>query len=213
MKQRSKSTVNNDLKTLKRFFRDYLDSPEVVNSFRFPQSPFKPKVILSKRDLRRVYQTIDSDLGWALFLFYATTGLRRTEVLSLTIEEVDFKKRMVMPSCHNGKSKNSYVSFYNEETEHALEKVERKDERLFPISDRQFRKIWKNAKKKTGLDVNPQRLREWFCCEMGKLGVPDRYIDAFCGRVPRSVLARHYTAYGPGELKEIYDKAGLKVLN
>jgi len=27
---------------------------------------------------------------------------------------------------------------------------------------------------------------------MGRLGVPDRYVDAFCGRVPRSVLARRY---------------------
>ncbi|MEM3506079.1 MAG: hypothetical protein QW589_01440 [Candidatus Bathyarchaeia archaeon] len=38
------------------------------------------------------------------------------------------------------------------------------------------------------------------------------YVDAFCGRVPRSILAKHYTDYSPERLKEIYDKAGLKVL-
>jgi hypothetical protein len=48
---------------------------------------------------------------------------------------------------------------------------------------------------------------------MGKLGLADRYVDAFCGRVPRSVLARHYTDFSPERLKEIYDKAGLKVLS
>jgi len=48
---------------------------------------------------------------------------------------------------------------------------------------------------------------------MGRLGVPDRYVDAFCGRVPRSVLARHYTDFSPEKLKEIYDKARLKVLS
>jgi len=53
---------------------------------------------------------------------------------------------------------------------------------------------------------------EWFVCGMGRLRVPDRYVDAFCGRVPRSVLARHYTDYSPEKLREIYDKAGLKVL-
>ena len=47
---------------------------------------------------------------------------------------------------------------------------------------------------------------------MGRLGIPDRYVDAFCGRVPRSVLARHYTDFSPGKLKEIYDKANLRVL-
>ncbi len=65
--QKSRSTVNNDLKSLKRFFRDFLDRPELVNSFRFPQSPFKPKTILSRNDLKRAYQTIESDLGKALF--------------------------------------------------------------------------------------------------------------------------------------------------
>jgi hypothetical protein len=40
----------------------------------------------------------------------------------------------------------------------------------------------------------------------------DRYTDAFCGRVPKSVLARHYSDYSPERLKEIYEKANLKVL-
>jgi len=43
--------------------------------------------------------------------------------------------------------------------------------------------------------------------------VPDKYVDAFCGRVARSVLARHHADYSPEKLKEIYNKAGLKVLS
>jgi hypothetical protein len=50
---------------------------------------------------------------------------------------------------------------------------------------------------KTGIDITPQTLREWFCCEFGSLGVPDRYVDAFCGRLPKTVLARRYTDYSP----------------
>jgi len=38
-------------------------------------------------------------------------------------------------------------------------------------------------------------------------------IDAFCGRTPKSILARHYTDYSPELLKRIYDKAGLKILS
>jgi len=48
---------------------------------------------------------------------------------------------------------------------------------------------------------------------MGELGVQDRYIDAFCGRVPKSILARHCTDYSPERMKKIYDEAGLKVLS
>ena len=47
---------------------------------------------------------------------------------------------------------------------------------------------------------------------MGKLGILDRFVDAFCGRVLKSVLARRYTDYSPSKLKEIYDRAGLKIL-
>ena len=72
-------------------------------------------------------------------------------------------------------------------------------------------KLFKSARKKYP-GITPKILREWFCSEMGKLGVPDRYVDAFCGRVPRSVLARHYTDFSPERLKEIYDKASLQVL-
>lgn len=50
-------------------------------------------------------------------------------------------------------------------------------------------------------------LRSIFAREMSKAGVQDRYIDAFCGRVPQSVLARHYSDYSPKALKEIYSKA------
>jgi hypothetical protein len=36
-------------------------------------------------------------------------------------------------------------------------------------------------------------------------------VDAFCGRVPQSVLARHYTDFSPERLKEIYDQEELGV--
>jgi len=205
------SRYRNTLAAFKRFFRDFLELPEIVATFRFPQSQFKPKVVPSKEELCRFYEALDSEVSEALFLFYASTGLRRNEVLTLTVEDVDFSKRMVVPNCHRGSSKFSYVSFYNEEAEAALNRISIGNNRLFQISERQYRKIWRKAREKTGLNVTPQKLRIWFCCEMGKLGVPDRYIDAFCGRVPRSILARHYTAYSPEELKKIYDKAGLRV--
>jgi len=72
--------------------------------------------------------------------------------------------------------------------------------------------LWKSARAKTGLSITPQKLRQWFCSELLRLGVSETYIDAFCGRVPKSVLARHYTDYNPERLKEIYEKANLKVL-
>ena len=47
----------------------------------------------------------------------------------------------------------------------------------------------------------------------GKAGVPDRYVDVFCGRIPRGILAEYYTDFSLERLKEAYDKANLKVLS
>jgi intergrase/recombinase len=72
-------------------------------------------------------------------------------------------------------------------------------------------KLWKTAREKTGLNITPQKLRQWFCSEMMHLGVSETYIDAFCGRVPKSVLARHYTDFSPGKLREAYLEANLDI--
>jgi len=42
--------------------------------------------------------------------------------------------------------------------------------------------------------------------------VDTKHIDAFCGQTPSSVLEKHYLDYSPDSLKEMYDEAGLTVL-
>jgi len=140
------------------------------------------------------------------------------EILSLRYEDVDLERRMIIPKNHNGTStKNSWVSFYNQEAKDRLDQYlairKRQKDKLFPMARRKLIKLWGETRRRTGLNITPQRLREWFCVEMAEQGVQDRYIDAFCGRTPKSILARHYTDYSPERLKRIYDKAELKVLS
>ena len=206
------ATVAGVIKTLRVFYRDFLRCPELVDSFKFPNIPYRPKIIPSREDLQKFYSCLDSSFAEALFLFYASSGLRKGEVLSVNVNDIDFEKRMIVPSNHTGVTKCSYISFFNNETEEALNRLDLGGYKLFNVSDRQYKKMWKSAQRKSGLHITAKRLRDWFCCEMGSLGVSDRYIDAFCGRTPKSVLARHYTDYNPERLKEIYEKAKLKIL-
>ena len=178
---------------------------------------YKPKHIVSKEDLRRFYEAIETPKERALFLLYATSGLRRQEILSLTADDIDFEKRMITPNNHLGETKKSWCSFYNEEAEEALNaylatKKQSRSKRIFPMQRHEVVKLWKSAREKTGLNITPQKLRQWFCSEMLRLGVSDTYVDAFCGRVPKSVLARHYTDFSPEKLMKIYEKAHLKVI-
>jgi integrase len=71
-------------------------------------------------------------------MLYATTGLRRDEILSLKLEDIDFERRMITPNKHRGETKKSWVSFYNEEAEIALKeylsnKKHSRSQRLFPM--------------------------------------------------------------------------------
>ncbi len=70
--------------------------------------------------------------------------------------------------------------------------------------------VFKKISKKVGIHIYPHLLRSVFAREMSLRGVPDHYVDAFCGRVPQSVLARHYSDFSPEVLKQIYDKANLR---
>jgi integrase len=205
------------LSALKIFFRDYLSKPELVESFKFPRQPFKPKHIVTKEQLQEFLGDLEKPKERALFLFYASSGLRRNELIDLKHEDVDLNNRMITPCGHNGETKKSWVSFYNSEAEKAFNEylASRKasaSPRIFPMPRNEEIELWKTAKEKTKMSVTPQRLREWFCCEMALLGVNDRYIDAFCGRTPKSVLARNYTDYSPEKLKQIYERANLNVL-
>lgn len=49
-------------------------------------------------------------------MFFATTGLRRSEVLNLTVDDVDFRMRCVKAK-HNTRTKRAGVTFYNSECE------------------------------------------------------------------------------------------------
>jgi integrase len=190
--------------------------PEVIESFKFRKAPLMPVTVPSKEQLCRFHSALRTPIAKALFLMYATTGLRKMELLSLRKEDIDWDKRMIIPKNHSGETKKSWVAFFNEEAELALKQylATRKDDspKLFRISPQNFIDIWKYASQESGVKVTPQVLREWFCDEMGRLNVPDRYVDAFCGRVPNSVLAKRYSDFAPEKLKEIYDKANLTAL-
>jgi integrase len=212
----SANTYGNVLKPLKIFFRDFMKMPEVIESFKFRKAPLMPVTVPSKEQLCRFHSALRTPIAKALFLMYAATGLRKMELLSLRKDDIDWEKRMIIPKNHSGETKKSWVAFFNEEAELALKQylAARKDDsqKLFRISPHNFIDVWKYASQDSGVRVTPQVLREWFCDEMGRLNVPDRYVDAFCGRVPNSVLAKRYSDFAPEKLKEIYDKANLTAL-
>ena len=97
-----------------------------------------------------------------------------------------------------------------------VEYIENKPLDLYPFKASTFkpliRRDWSRAAKKS-IKINPHLLRKWNATELARLGVPDRYVDAFQGRLPQTILARHYSDYTPQNLLKIYKQANLKILD
>jgi len=99
---KANGTYANQIKALRVFFRDFLRAGYLVESFKLPENGYVPKVIPSKEKLQQFYEALESLRDKALFLMLATTGLRKGEVLSLTLEDLDMERRMVIPKNHCG---------------------------------------------------------------------------------------------------------------
>jgi len=169
---------------------------ELVKDIKFPKRQYKPKILPAKADLKIFYDALP-DKYKPVFLLLAESGLRIGELLNADIDKTN---KMIIPKSHDGQTKHSWISFYN--TENSIPQV----------SASRVSKSFKETSDKTGIKIYPHLLRSVFAREMSKAGVQDRYIDAFCGRVPGSVLARHYSDFSPEVLKEIYSKANIKIL-
>jgi integrase len=134
----------------------------------FPKEVFKPKNIPTKEDLQKFFAEIDSIKEKALFLFFTSSGLRRNEILKLRLQNLDLTSRTIIPAASESETKHSWVSFYNQEAESLLKEYLHVREssrslRLFPFARKKERKLWRSARERTGLEITPKVLREWFC--------------------------------------------------
>ena len=214
------STYNNQLKGLRAFIMRYLGRPEIILGFR--KAPvldnFDEVILPSKEQLKQGFSSLNCDREKAIFMLYKDSGLRRSELLQLQKDDIDMSLRLIK-SKHNARTKRAGITFYTEETEAFLSNYlnSRKDSksRLFRIDMNVFYKMWIQISEKAGIKITPQVLRKWQSTTLGENGCPDRYVDVFQGRAPKTVLAKFYTGKELLRLKVIYEKfsEGLKILN
>jgi integrase len=209
--------VSNIISAFKAYFRDY-KGLTFMSGYRHPSGPLKFKEEIERSKVRKFIEAIDDLTVKCMAILLASSGLRKSEVWNLKTSEINRNLRCVIPNCHSRETKQSGISFYNEEAERILEEywkqesIKNKYDRLFIIGHARFLRIWNRAREESGVCLKPNDLRDFFSQEMGKALIPDRFIDIFQGRSPRNVLAKHYTPQGIRLLREIYDKANLRVL-
>ena len=208
----------NCVKTVRVVYGRYFET-DLAESFKIKNPPPSPKQSPDKEELQTVYRRLESGEEQVAFLLMATSGLRRAEVLDLTPANFDLDNRGIYPQKSDGQTtKQQWMSFYSPDAESKLHdeyNFDRMapDEPLFTRHRDTFTHSFRDASAEADtMKITPQVLRVWFCQEMSSLGVADRYIDAFCGRTARSVLAKHYSDYTPENLQRVYENAGISVL-
>jgi len=220
------NTIANVVKSIRAFIK-YLktktDDPqkkylldEAVRYLKTPQIPVVPADVPDKLELRKFYEALETDREKAMFLMLATSGLRKHELLSLTVEDIDLETRIIRPKTRSSQTKHVWITLYGEEAHEPLIRYIKNrnsgnGSKLF--NDSFIRRTFDRANRITGLHLTPQRLREYFCQRLKDAKVDRDYIDAFCGRIgSMSVQGKHYTDLTPTNLKGVYDGAGLNVL-
>jgi len=212
----SKHRYSNILKALRIYIRDFLGKGELIKTFAFPHIGYEYKEVPTKEKFKMFFGALDSPMSRCLALFYASTGLRRDEVRKSKIKDLDRANRMIKPADETSRTKGRFVSFWNSECDEVLSEHigesngQDPETRVFPISAFEVNRIFKKASEKSGVKIKPTDLRRFFATEMSRLGVSETYINCYQGRLPRSVLSRHYLDLSKERLKEVYDKADLK---
>jgi hypothetical protein len=115
---------------------------------------------------------------------------------------------------HQGKTKHSWFSCITQQTCALLDKFVEKnfdyangddmESLLFSTPTRTVQQAFKDASSQLGVEIHPHLLITVFADRCTKAGIKDKYIDAFCGRILKEILTKHYTSYSEDAMVEVY---------
>jgi Site-specific recombinase XerD len=108
----------NILSVVRVFFCEFVDN-EAASSFEITNISPNLTSVPTKDELQTFYEAIDTHRYRAVFLMYATSGLRSAELVQLTMDDIGEEDRMLIPD-KESESKQTWVSFYDEEAEAAF---------------------------------------------------------------------------------------------
>jgi integrase len=242
LSEESPGVAQHTAKALKLFIKHVLRDPNLYNAFKTPKVELSLVAEpLTLEEVRAVARAIDWPPAKAYFALLAETGLRPGEILNARVQDLDLNERMLKIMKANNTTKRSYIAFFSVKLRDYLrdeylpyreefievreasvrnlleEGVAEWRNLLFPFKDSALRAaIYDAMDRALGRRFRLYDLRAFFASYVSLRGVPGQIIDLLQGRVPPrefQVLARHYLAVNIRELRDVYDRAGLTVID
>ena len=198
------STYNRELKMMK-FLGDTLELGAWIKALKFKQDKtvLKTTRLPVQYELNQLLNALSDD-SQTLFMFLHSTGLRVNEVLSLKWSDFDFDFNCIdARRLHTGITKHSWITFFTEESKLFLN-MDNPDP--FMISLEKFRYEFEQVQKRLEITMSIKDFRLNFAEKCHEAGLSDDIINAFQGRIPQSVIGKHYTSYSKEKLAIEYQK-------
>ena len=225
---------------LKLFIKLIVKDPILYGSFKTPRVEPALKEPLRLEEVKAVAKAIEWPPAKAFYTMLAETGLRPGEILNLKLNNINLEERTVKP-LRLSDTKRSYISFisttlarylkevylpYREafiiSREAAIKNLLRGGinewrQLLYPFREGALRSaIYAAMDKALGWRFKLYELRAFYATYMSLKGIPGQVIDLLQGRVPPreyKILIQHYLAFNLEDLRRLYDKASLNILD
>lgn len=168
-------------------------SPELIE---IPKAKQKILEIPTEEEVNKLLQACGKSKKGirdrALIELLLSSGLRVSEVCSLTIDKIDleFNRTLVIGK----RFKERLVLFSpvaSEWIERYLRVRKSSDNRLFDISSRQVERIIKNLGQKAGINIHPHLLRHYFCTYLLNKGANINDVSKLAGHSNISTTSRY----------------------
>jgi integrase len=139
-------TYNTQITYLRRFIRDFLHSPQDIVSFKMAPVDYMGRnlVVPTKAQMKLAFDALKGDDAKTAFLFFATTGLRKTEILTLNVDKINLETRAVIPQHFTRVKPIGHISVANVTNIRATTKTRRNFTRFFLIGKAKTSKISQN---------------------------------------------------------------------
>lgn len=198
-------TVRQHIAAVRFFFVHTLKRHYPPGEFRYPKSPKKLPIILSKEEVRRMIDAATTLLHRTLLMILYSTGMRRAEVASLKVSDID-SERMVIHIRQGKGSRDRDVPLSPKllETLREYWRWKKPREYLFPgetyrgskcphLTSKAVYHAVKGAARRAGIqkNVGPHTLRHSFATHLLEAGADLRTIQLLLGHASLN----HTTVY------------------
>lgn len=216
-RQRAESGIHAHLRDMRTFTR-WLEKEQLLDTsvhFPMPKIPQRLFRILTDEELQRLWQSKylvghsgRSIRNRALIAFMLDTGLRREEVASLTLADVNLTSRTVTVIGKGNKERRVFFSTRVREVIKEFLAIRGiNDEPLFHLSAAGIRTTFRRIQLETGLDhFHPHLLRHQFATAMLKSTRNMEYVRLLLGHEDYNTTKR-YLSLSDEDLQEAHEEA------